>query len=145
MDHIRRGAWPTSPQRQANCETGNRDSCICPTCGETFNTVNMLQAHCRYNRFGDIAQGNPPEQCHKELSEEGEGNSNAIFMLMESVDQVRQQANNERVSQESGRTMIYQPKIHTDARSPVRVCALPALARRAKTCAADARVGDAGR
>ena len=38
---------------------------------------------------------------YKELSEEGEGNSNAIFMLMESVDQVRQQASNERVSQAS--------------------------------------------
>mmetsp|Transcript_9645 Transcript_9645/g.15313 ORF Transcript_9645/g.15313 Transcript_9645/m.15313 type:complete len:211 (+) Transcript_9645:1-633(+) len=62
-------AWPLPRQRQADCETGSRHSCVCPTCGETFATVSVLQLHCRYNAATDKSNGYPPEVCHQELDE----------------------------------------------------------------------------
>jgi len=67
--HFSRSAWPAPLQRQADCETGNRSSCVCPTCGEAFGTMSMLQAHCVYNAAADRASGLNEGVCHKELSD----------------------------------------------------------------------------
>lgn len=66
---FRQAAWPRPLQRQTACETGARDSCVCPTCGETFPTLDTLVLHCRYNAVADKINSHPPEACHRELSE----------------------------------------------------------------------------
>eukprot|EP00928_Gymnodinium_smaydae_P045647 TRINITY_DN30398_c0_g2_i1.p1 TRINITY_DN30398_c0_g2~~TRINITY_DN30398_c0_g2_i1.p1 ORF type:complete len:612 (-),score=99.17 TRINITY_DN30398_c0_g2_i1:109-1872(-) len=68
--YLRTATWPGTAQRQVDCETGNRDSCVCPTCGETFGTATMLQLHCRYNAESDRLSGFSEEARHKELTEE---------------------------------------------------------------------------
>mmetsp|Transcript_20189 Transcript_20189/g.55930 ORF Transcript_20189/g.55930 Transcript_20189/m.55930 type:complete len:557 (-) Transcript_20189:182-1852(-) len=69
-EYLRSAGWPGPGQRQVDCETGNRDSCVCPTCGEAFGTASMLTLHCRYNARSDVASGIAPEDCHQELTEE---------------------------------------------------------------------------
>merc|ERR1711879_486127 len=61
---------PGVAQRQVDCETGSRDSCVCPTCGESFQTGTMLKLHCAYNAHSDMASGIAPEEAHHELTDE---------------------------------------------------------------------------
>lgn len=70
IEALKDGSWPGTLQRQTDCETGSRDSCVCPTCGSSFQTAVMLQLHCRYNARMDVASGIPSEVCHRDLSEE---------------------------------------------------------------------------
>jgi len=70
QEHLRMATWPGTLKRQADCETGCRDSCVCPTCGAAFQTAWMLQRHCLYSARSDAASGYPPEICHRELSSE---------------------------------------------------------------------------
>jgi hypothetical protein len=62
-------AWPGTRQRQVDSESGNRDSCVCPTCGDSFGTSFMLQQHCKYNAEADRKAGFE-EYGHKELTEQ---------------------------------------------------------------------------
>lgn len=66
---FRQATWPRPLQRMTACESGCRDSCVCPTCGETFPTLETLVRHCRYNAAGDAMNGYPAEACHHELNE----------------------------------------------------------------------------
>eukprot|EP00931_Biecheleriopsis_adriatica_P045894 TRINITY_DN26302_c0_g1_i1.p1 TRINITY_DN26302_c0_g1~~TRINITY_DN26302_c0_g1_i1.p1 ORF type:complete len:621 (-),score=81.84 TRINITY_DN26302_c0_g1_i1:72-1934(-) len=68
-ENLRLRRWPWPKQRMAEAECGGRDTCACPTCGETFPTVDTLKLHCRYNAANDKASGLPEEVCHRELSE----------------------------------------------------------------------------
>jgi len=58
------------PQRQVDGDTGNRDTCVCPFCGESFNTVGMLETHCAYNEESDRASGIDPKFCHRTLKDD---------------------------------------------------------------------------
>jgi len=69
-DHMREYAWPSTQQRQVNCETGSRNCCYCPTCGEAFGTAALLKLHCKYAAHSDKASGLPAEACHFELTED---------------------------------------------------------------------------
>merc|ERR1719491_2128505 len=61
-------AWPGTQQRQVDSESGARDSCICPTCGESFGTAVMLHQHCMYNAKADRASGYPESEAHREFT-----------------------------------------------------------------------------
>lgn len=69
-EQLRTTAWPGSLQRHVDCETGNRQGCVCPTCGSSFGTARMLKLHCKYNARGDALNGQPEELRHKELTHE---------------------------------------------------------------------------
>jgi len=69
-DHMRQYVWPSTQQRQVNCETGNRSGSFCPTCGESFATPSLLKLHCKYLAHTDKASGVPAEISHYELGEE---------------------------------------------------------------------------
>lgn len=62
--------WPTPSQRQVDCDSGNRDCVVCPTCGESFQAVSMLQLHCKYTSKSDEFAGIPPNDRHHELNDE---------------------------------------------------------------------------
>ncbi len=49
--------FPDVLQRASDCETGNRDSVMCATCGETFPHARALRKHMRYNCIGDKISG----------------------------------------------------------------------------------------
>ena len=49
--------FPDVLQRASDCETGNRDSVMCTTCGETFPHSRALRKHMRYNCTGDEISG----------------------------------------------------------------------------------------
>jgi len=70
VNPMRMASWPGPFQRQVNCETGNRGSCFCPTCGEAFGTAELLKLHCKYLAVNDKASGLPPDSCHWELAED---------------------------------------------------------------------------
>lgn len=62
--------WPGLQERQSDCDSGNRAQCLCPTCGETFNTIEMLRQHCQYNAVSDRLGDLPEEHSHWDLTEE---------------------------------------------------------------------------
>jgi len=64
-DLWRRACWPGVAQRQVDAESGNRDSCLCDTCGESFNTPEMLRLHCEYMERSDVASGIELQACHR--------------------------------------------------------------------------------
>lgn len=64
--------WPAPPERIADCEAGNRQSCVCPTCGEEFSTLQHLQLHCQYNATSDTISELPPEARHWALPAPGQ-------------------------------------------------------------------------
>lgn len=68
-DGFRFPSWPKPRQRQANADSGNRDCCMCPTCGETFQTPESLRLHCKYSAAVDRASGVAVEAAHYELKE----------------------------------------------------------------------------
>mmetsp|Transcript_12282 Transcript_12282/g.37933 ORF Transcript_12282/g.37933 Transcript_12282/m.37933 type:complete len:235 (+) Transcript_12282:1156-1860(+) len=70
QERLRLAAWPGTQQRQVDCESGGRDSCVCQTCGSAFATAWMLERHCRYSARSDVLSGFPPELCHQELTSE---------------------------------------------------------------------------
>eukprot|EP01043_Picozoa_sp_COSAG02_P041455 COSAG02_NODE_3439_length_6743_cov_9.291541_3_plen_369_part_00 len=49
--------FPDVLQRASDCESGNRDSVMCSTCGETFPHNRALRKHMRYNCMGDKISG----------------------------------------------------------------------------------------
>jgi len=63
-------AWPEVPQRQVDADQGNRDSYICSTCGESYQSLPMLRKHCLYNSYQDPHNGLPPELCHQPWPED---------------------------------------------------------------------------
>eukprot|EP00929_Paragymnodinium_shiwhaense_P061873 TRINITY_DN30909_c0_g1_i1.p1 TRINITY_DN30909_c0_g1~~TRINITY_DN30909_c0_g1_i1.p1 ORF type:complete len:617 (-),score=110.19 TRINITY_DN30909_c0_g1_i1:81-1931(-) len=62
--------FPEIPQRQVDAEQGNRDTCACVTCGESFQTLELLRRHCEYNAAQDPINGLPEELCHQRLDEQ---------------------------------------------------------------------------
>lgn len=63
-------AWPEVPMRQADADQGNRDSCVCSTCGESYQNLTMLRRHMLYNSYQDPHNGLPPELCHQPWPED---------------------------------------------------------------------------
>lgn len=62
-------SWPKPRMRQSGAEAGGYDTCLCPTCGESFQTVNMLKRHCFFNARSDEVSGMPEDIRHKELTD----------------------------------------------------------------------------
>lgn len=81
---MRINRWPGTFQRRVDCETGNRQGCVCPTCGSSFNTARMLELHCKYNAQSDLLNNQPEECRHKELS-------NGAITRLTSEDPTRQE------------------------------------------------------
>jgi potassium inwardly-rectifying channel subfamily J len=67
---LRAYSWPEVAQRQVDADQGNRDSYVCTTCGESFQTLYMLRRHCLYNSYQDPQNGLPEELCHKAWPED---------------------------------------------------------------------------
>jgi len=67
---LRAYAWPDVPQRQVDADQGNRDSYVCSTCGESFQSLAMLRKHALYNSYQDPHNGLPAELCHKAWPED---------------------------------------------------------------------------
>lgn len=67
LEHSRTHAWPGTLRRQMDCEQGNRDSCVCPYCGDSFATAAMLELHCRYNAESDAKSDYPEEIRHHRI------------------------------------------------------------------------------
>jgi hypothetical protein len=62
--------WPEVPQRQVDADQGNRDSYVCSTCGESYQSLEMLRKHVLYNSYQDPHNGLPAELCHKAWPED---------------------------------------------------------------------------
>jgi len=56
--------WPEVPQRQVDAEQGSRDTCVCPKCGEAFQTTELLRRHTEYMAVQDEQSGIPAEFRH---------------------------------------------------------------------------------
>ena len=49
--------WPCAPQRFDDLCTGQRQAWLCRSCGETFDTEEILRLHCAYNVRDNICSG----------------------------------------------------------------------------------------
>jgi len=56
-DPMRTRHWTRPPIRNMDAVIGNRDACWCKTCGESFATAEMLEAHTRYQAEQDALAG----------------------------------------------------------------------------------------
>eukprot|EP00405_Crypthecodinium_cohnii_P046219 CAMPEP_0206574774 /NCGR_PEP_ID=MMETSP0325_2-20121206/29663_1 /ASSEMBLY_ACC=CAM_ASM_000347 /TAXON_ID=2866 /ORGANISM="Crypthecodinium cohnii, Strain Seligo" /LENGTH=624 /DNA_ID=CAMNT_0054079477 /DNA_START=365 /DNA_END=2236 /DNA_ORIENTATION=- len=56
--------WNEVPQRQVDAEQGNKATCVCPVCGDSFQNLQLLRRHTEYNAVQDIANGIPEAQRH---------------------------------------------------------------------------------
>jgi len=68
--HLQKAGWLGTLQRQPDCEIWSRDSCICHTCGQAFNTAATLQLHCAYNAEVDKLAGLLEGVRHESLSDD---------------------------------------------------------------------------
>jgi len=57
-------AWSEVPQRQVDAEQGNKATCVCPVCGDSFQNLQLLRRHTSYNAVQDVHNDVPEVHRH---------------------------------------------------------------------------------
>ena len=52
------------PLKSADSRTNNRLDIICPVCGESYGTYELLRKHVEFNQMAEEQANYPPDRCH---------------------------------------------------------------------------------